>query len=340
MQAHNGFAAARAPPCRGSLSFSGVYIAFARKTGSRAVAPPPHLQKHAPAPPPPPKGPDWIVPAVIVAVGLVLAPAVYLGLRAVLSSGGVAVPGGGAAVDSGARIEIEMMRQQIEDLQNRMKAAEEQISALAARPPAGEAGTGISSGEALFDDGENAIADSYAQTVLLAGRRVDNGALSVPSPSFQIELFGMPRESLSDDCEPMTNPTLKALLVTEDIGPIRVSMLKPAVESLRAVFEKIKEVDEDLYNRIDTAGALCVRRIRGGGANSVSSHSFGLAVDLNIDSQLDTLGDGKTQLGLTIMADFFQQEGWFWGASFSREDSMHFEVSKEKIMQWRSEGKI
>jgi hypothetical protein len=303
------------------------------------VAPPPHLQKHQPAAPAPAKGPDWIVPAIIVAVGLVLAPVVYLGLRAVLAGPGAVAPiGGGGGVDSGARIEIDLLRQQIEDLQKRMQSAEEQISALASRPAA-DAVAGISSGEETFDDGVNAIVDSYAQTVLLAGRRINNEGLSVPSSSFQVEMFGMPRESLSDDCEPMTNPTLKALLVTEDVGPIRVSMLKPAVESIRVVFEKIREVDEDLYKRINTAGALCVRRIRGS-QNSVSSHSFGLAVDLNIDGVLDTLGDGKTQLGLTILADFFQAEGWFWGASFSREDSMHFEVSKEKILQWRSEGKL
>jgi hypothetical protein len=116
-------------------------------------------------------------------------------------------------------------------------------------------------------------------------------------------------------------------------------MLKPAVESMRRVFEQIKATDATLYDRISTAGALCVRRIRGS-QNSVSTHAFGLAVDLNIDGVLDTLGDGKTQLGLTIIADFFQEEGWFWGASFGREDSMHFEVSREMITRWRAEGKL
>jgi hypothetical protein len=105
------------------------------------------------------------------------------------------------------------------------------------------------------------------------------------------------------------------------------------------VFERVQQTDVDLYNRISTAGALCVRRIRGS-QNAVSSHAFGLAVDLNIDGVLDTLGDGKTQLGLTILSDFFQEEGWFWGASFGREDSMHFEVSQELISRWRSAGEI
>ena len=53
-----------------------------------------------------------------------------------------------------------------------------------------------------------------------------------------------------------------------------------------------------------------------------------------------SLGDGKTQLGLNILADFFNEEGWAWGAAWGREDSMHFEVSKQMLQQWRKDGKI
>ena len=99
------------------------------------------------------------------------------------------------------------------------------------------------------------------------------------------------------------------MLVLEDVGPIRVNMLKPAVKSLRKVFEAARAVDQDLYDRINTSGSLCVRRIRGS-VESLSSHSFGLAVDLNIDGVLDNFADGRTQLGLTILADLFMAEGW------------------------------
>lgn len=98
-------------------------------------------------------------------------------------------------------------------------------------------------------------------------------------------------------------------------------MLRPAAESLRRVFENVRRADPDLYARINTSGSLCVRRIRGT-ANSLSTHSYGLALDLNIDGHLDNFTDGKTQLGLTILADFFREEGWVWGAGFRREDSM------------------
>lgn len=297
--------------------------------------PPKPAPRTAAAPPPPPA--RSIVPAVLIASGLVLAAVIVV--AGLWLMGGTA-GGGGGGVDSRARLDIEKLRQQIEDLQIRLGLAEERISALESARANDVASAQPSDPDFVPEDLDgNTIIDQYAQVVTISGRRKINEGLSVPSPAFQIEMFGMPRETLSDDCEPMTNEKLKAILVTEDVGPIRVSMLKPAVESLRVVFEKIRETDVDLYNRISTAGALCVRRIRGS-QNSVSSHSFGLAVDLNIDGVLDTLGDGRTQLGLTILADFFMAEGWFWGAAFGREDSMHFEVSKEKILEWREQGKI
>ncbi len=295
--------------------------------------------------------PKALIPAVILGAVLVIAGLGWLMYTLISVTPGTTAAGTGSelapgefgsAVDSGARIDIEQMRIQIEDLQRRLGVVEQEVQLLKATA-GNNATAALSPTDPNFTqeriDGEGI--DSYAQVVLLAGRRTNNKAegITVSSPSFLVETFGLPRESLSDDCEPMTNPTLKALLVTEDVGPIRVSMLKPAVESMRRVFEQIKATDATLYDRISTAGALCVRRIRGS-QNSVSTHAFGLAVDLNIDGVLDTLGDGKTQLGLTIIADFFQEEGWFWGASFGREDSMHFEVSREMITKWRADGQL
>lgn len=284
-----------------------------------------------------------LIPAIILAVSIVLAPVIWFVTSALFApaSGPASIEGG--AVDSGARIDIEMLRQQIEDLQQRLGTVEQELSRLQSMPRyddnGGMAMEPMDPNQPFERLGENQIADSYAQVVLIAGRRKINEGLSVSSPRFLLEMFGPPREQLSDDCEPMTNPRLKDMLITGDVGPIRVSMLRPAVDSMTRVFERVKQTDVDLYNRISTAGALCVRRIRGS-QNSVSTHAFGLAVDLNIDGHLDTLGDGKTQLGLTILSDFFQDEGWFWGAAFSREDSMHFEVSRETISKWRDAGQI
>ena len=185
----------------------------------------------------------------------------------------------------------------------------------------------------------DSLKDSFAQVVLIADRRSANDGLTVATPSFLQQLIGLPREGLTDDCQSATNSKLKGLLVTEDVGPIKARMMRPALVSLRQVFANVQIFEPELYARIKSSGSLCVRRIRGS-IRSASSHAYGLALDINIDGKLDTLADGKTQLGLILLADFFKKEGWIWGAGFSREDSMHFEVSREKLQQWRRLGEI
>ena len=278
------------------------------------------------------------LPVYILAAAILLAPVIWFALQ---SRDGAEASGGGSAVDSGARIEIEMMRQQIQSLQDRLDDMETRI-ALRPPPSQEELLPYIDRDDPDTDwprDTENQILDSYAQVVVIPSRRSLNAGMSVATPGFLEGLLGRPREDLSDDCQPMTNPDLRDLLVLDEVGPIRVHMLEPAVESLRNVFAGIRRADPDLYDRIGTAGSLCVRQIRGT-RGRLSSHAFGTAVDLNIDGRLDAFGAGTTQLGLTILADFFAAEGWIWGAAFGREDSMHFEVSRETLLQWREEGRL
>ncbi|QDY70911.1 M15 family metallopeptidase [Qingshengfaniella alkalisoli] len=276
-----------------------------------------------------------IVPAIIIALAILLASLIVIFLPTLMPQEEAAFDG--PAVDSGARIEIEMLRGRVDALEARIDTLQDELRQqgmrLTVAPP-----TVTEPREGMFNnDGPNTILDSYAQVVLIAARTDVNEGLTVATPNFLENMLGRPREALSDDCEPMTNPNLKAKLVLEQVGPIRVNMLEPAVESLRRVFENVRAADSDLYERINTAGSLCVRRIRGTQA-SLSTHAFGLAVDLNIDGHLDNFTDGKTQLGLTLLADFFHEEGWIWGAGFRREDSMHFEVSQEQLTTWREEG--
>lgn len=250
----------------------------------------------------------------------------------------------GPAIDSGARIEIEGLRSQIEAMREQMTQMQKQMGQLADRinnmpaPGSFPAPSGEPQEQGIIPrDGPNQIIDAYAQVVLIANRRNVNKGLKIASPSYLEGVFGKPRQNLTSNCESMTNERLRKRLKTDRVGPIRVTMQQPALDSLARVFQKIKETDPDLHDRINTAGALCVRHIRGAPGRT-STHAFGLSLDLNIDGQLDRLGDGKTQLGLTILADFFKNEGWYWGAGFSREDSMHFEVSRSLVEKWIEEG--
>jgi hypothetical protein len=253
----------------------------------------------------------------------------------------------GMAVDSLARIQAAELEEQVLRLREQLSALSEEVLAMrvemqrismAAIPPGlsyqpgaeGEGGLAGATGPSI---------DDYAGVVLIPDRRNVNTSITVPTPSFLEEFLGRPRERLSDRCDEMENPKLRDMLRLEEVGPIRVRMLEPAIESLRRVFEKVRAMDSSLYDRIDTAGSLCVRQIRGS-IGRTSSHSFGLALDINIDGHLDVLADGKTQLGLLLMSDLFREEGWIWGAGFTREDSMHFEVSREMLEKWREDGRI
>ncbi len=282
-----------------------------------------------------------LIPAILLSVSILIGALIIVSIPLFFPPKGMAE--GGGAVDNNARIEIELMHGDLEvqaeliaQLRDQVDALESRVIALEAGPTGPVADGGM---QIISPSGPNDILDQYAQVVLVADRRALNKGLTVPTSSWLIQTFGPPADNLGDTCAKMTNPRLAGLLQNSQVGPVKVSMLKPAIDSLGVVLEKVKLADPDLYARINTAGALCVRLVRGS-ASSVSSHSFGLSVDLNIDGVLDTLGDGRTQLGLTILSDFFNADGWVWGAGYGREDSMHFEASKELIESWIKDSKI
>ena len=281
-----------------------------------------------------------LLPAILLSISVLIAALIVVSIPLFFPP----TPAGeGGAVDNNARIDIELLHGDLEALNEVIAQLRDQVDALENRIVTMEAGASGPAGDGglqiVSPSGPNDILDQYAQVVLVADRRGLNKGLTVPTSSWLVETFGPPADNLGDTCTTMTNPRLAGLLQDQQVGPVKVKMLKPATESLGVILGKIKLADPDLYARINTSGSLCVRLVRGS-ATSVSAHSFGLAVDLNIDGILDTLGDGRTQLGLTILSDFFNADGWVWGAAYGREDSMHFEVSKEKIEEWIAAGTI
>lgn len=188
------------------------------------------------------------------------------------------------------------------------------------------------------EDFENPPTEDLTEQMILAKTRFNKG-ITQPRNRTMLEILGQPREGYNTECQGVTNPRLKALLETRQIGPIKVTMLKPALDSLERVMNRLKETDPDIYAKVGTAGALCVRFIRGS-STSISNHSWATAIDLTLEGQLDGFADGGTQFGLLILAEYFNEEGWFWGAAYNREDSMHFEVGEETLRKWQEEGKL
>jgi hypothetical protein len=166
---------------------------------------------------------------------------------------------------------------------------------------------------------------------------VINQGLTCPTPNFLKSILGKPRNTMTQVCQPVTHKALAKLIETANVGPFKVTGLRPAIASLKTIMNQIKVKQPEVYNKLGTAGMLCCRLQRNS-ASKISSHSWGTAVDLKLDGKLDVRGNNKVHYGLTLIYSIFNQNGWFWGASFRTEDAMHFEVSKEKIKQWQTAG--
>lgn len=231
------------------------------------------------------------------------------------------------------RAEAARLREDLSLLANRPAAAATASAPVPA--PAGEVAQIVVPDAGAGEDFETA---APTEVMTIADQRFNVG-VTQPRNATMLEVLGPPRDSYGVDCQPVTNPRLKALLDTREVGPIRVTMLRPALASLERVLERFREENSDLYDQLGTAGALCARLIRGS-RSSISNHSWGTAIDLTMAGELDGFGDGGTQVALVILAEFFNEEGWFWGATYGREDSMHFEVGEETLRAWAAAGEI
>jgi D-alanyl-D-alanine carboxypeptidase len=171
---------------------------------------------------------------------------------------------------------------------------------------------------------------------------INNGVTKARQQTM-IDIFGSPG-ALSEDCTSPASPSVTRLLVTQSVGPFRVTGIRPAVEALTRIFAKVNQNLPALISQLGTAGMTCCRRIRTipgrPPSRQFSNHSWGSAVDIKIRGTLDPRGDGRTQLGLLLLHPFFNAEKFFWGAGFGGEfeDSMHFEASDELVRQWKRDG--
>ncbi|MGB8814868.1 MAG: M15 family metallopeptidase [Paracoccaceae bacterium] len=286
-----------------------------------------------------------LVGPIIVAIGVVIAAMAFAVVTTLLET-----------ADSGTDLRLTRLEQalaaetearsndanELRALRADLARLREEMSLLANRapiiqpaaPPVGDTGLLLPD-----EDFENPTeTEALTETMKLAKTRFNKG-ITQPRNKTMMEILGPPRDSYSTDCQPVSSASLKALMDTRQVGTIKVTMLKPALESLERVLNRLKDTDPDIYAKVGTAGAICARFIRGS-TTSVSNHSWGSAIDLTLQGELDRFADGGTQFGLLILAEYFNDEGWFWGAAYNREDSMHFEVGEETLRAWKAEGKL
>ena len=286
-----------------------------------------------------------VIGALVIGASLVVAAVVFALVGEVLRGAG------GTATDAALqRLERETTDQasRIAALEAETKALRRDLGTLGDRLAAAPAASGppsvpLSDIAALPSDqfgGSAAPAENegLADPMQLAKGRF-NAGIERPRPETLRELLGNPRDSYSDQCQPVTNPRLVAALETRQVGSFRLTMLRPALDSFQQVMDRLKAEEPEIYAALGTAGALCARHVRGA-PNTVSSHAWGAAVDLTLSGNLDRMGDSATQFGLVVLAEFFNDAGWYWGAGYGREDSMHFEVGEAMLRQWIADGRM
>lgn len=170
-----------------------------------------------------------------------------------------------------------------------------------------------------------------------------NRGVTAARQKTMLELFGRPCP-LNAECTAVTSAKVRRLLVTRDVGPFTVQGIRPMIEALARIFERVKREEPALIRVVGTAGVLCCRRVRRAPgrppSRNFSNHSWGSAIDLTIKGRLDPRGNGTTQFGILLLAPFFNEERFFWGAGFrgESEDAMHFEASDELVRAWSRDG--
>lgn len=171
----------------------------------------------------------------------------------------------------------------------------------------------------------------------LPGDQINTGLNPCPT-NLLIQKYGLPVKELPKNCAPKaTNSAWSKRFITADVGPFRVTGHKLAVGLLRESLAAVKLENPELYAELGSAGMLCIRYVRGK-PGVPSNHSLGLAIDFLIDGELDKHGDNKVFVGLIELYSVLKRFGWFWGAEFSKEDAMHFEVSAEVVRGWIKQG--
>lgn len=191
--------------------------------------------------------------------------------------------------------------------------------------------------------GPGVIVEDGSLTDLLVIPGDINPGVSACKHSTMLNILGRPGE-LSENCSQASGRVID-LLVTDDVGPFRVTGLSPAIEALKRIFDAVRDQEPALFDALGTAGMHCCRRIRttdGSISPIFSNHAWGTAIDIKINGQLDPRSDGHALRGLLMLHPFFNAEHFYWGAGFggSFEDAMHFEASDELVREWHAGGLI
>jgi hypothetical protein len=181
----------------------------------------------------------------------------------------------------------------------------------------------------------------YSQRVDLAGLLPINRHLSSAKEETMISLLGTPRMPLTTVGQnERASDLVKRNVVTERMSPLfRLTGLRPAIADVTTVLAQAFTAEPDLASVLSTEGMLSVRMRKptdGSVSTHISNHAWGTAVDFKVVGFDAPANTGSTvPRFIAILIPLFNAGGWYSGVGF--HDTMHFEVSEERIREWSSE---
>jgi hypothetical protein len=195
---------------------------------------------------------------------------------------------------------------------------------------------------AVYGGGSRAeTARRYMERVDLAGLLPINRNLSSAKEETMISFLGAPYLPLTTVGQnERASDLVKRNVVTERISPLfRLQGLKPAIADVKEVLAKAFAAQPDLESVLSTEGMLSVRMRKptdGSVSKQISNHAWGTAVDFKIVGFEAPASTGHSvPRFIAILIPLFNAAGWYSGVGFN--DTMHFEVSEERIRKWSQE---
>jgi hypothetical protein len=182
------------------------------------------------------------------------------------------------------------------------------------------------------------IARRYMQRVELADILPINKGLSSAKEETMISLLGSPQRPLTTVGQnERASSLVKRNLDLKRMSPLfRLQGIEPAVADVKTVLAQAFAAEPDLESVLSTEGMLSVRMRKptdGSVSTKISNHAWGTAVDFKIigfDAPADTRH--TVPRFIAILIPLFNAAGWYSGVGF--HDTMHFEVSEERIREW------
>lgn len=121
----------------------------------------------------------------------------------------------------------------------------------------------------------------------------------------------------------------------DDMKITKTWMNKICADSLVRVLTYVWDENGRDYDKIKAqqlhvfSGTWNIRNMRGG--HSLSTHAFGLAIDIAAPYNMLGKKPGYNKYSFTensLIVKAFKEEGWVWGGPWSRPDGMHFQAAR------------